>query len=59
VTISSFNIFNKLISSLNDHNENSEPNKAGMSELMTMIFENENLTVIKKALELMSQLMDK
>ena len=59
VTIWSFNIFTKLIASLNDKLDDSETNKIGLSELIVMIFENENLAVTKRALELMSHLMDK
>jgi len=59
VTVWSFNIFVKLVASLNDKLDDSEANKVGMSELIVMIFENENLAVTKRALELMSHLMDK
>lgn len=59
VTPGSFNIFHKLVTSLNDHLEDTEPVRVGFTELIEMIFENENLAVTKRALEVMSHLMDK
>lgn len=54
----SFEVFKKLLLIISDKQEEDETH-FGLQEIITIIFENNNLQVTKKALELMGKLMDK
>lgn len=58
VTPLSFTVMKKIIKKMNAHLEYGEESPQGLNELISLIFENENLQVIKNALELMNHLVD-
>lgn len=55
----SFAIMKKLINNMNGNFEYGETTTPGLNELINLIFENENLLVIKQGLELMNHLIEK